>query len=77
MTVPKDAKLKRAKCLFVSLSVCEIQGYWVATQLKKSDSIASIPLIYNLQSTALNQIFYHGEHFCLFFFVPIMLIILV
>ena len=38
MIVQKDAKLNRAKCLFVSLWVCEfvseIQGYWAAYAAK-------------------------------------------
>ena len=34
MTAHKDAKLDRAKCVFVSLSVCEIQVFELLTQLK-------------------------------------------
>ena len=36
MTVQKDAKPKGAKCLSVSKSFCEIQGYWAAYTAKNS-----------------------------------------
>ena len=35
MPVQKDVKLNRAKCLFLSLYVCDIQVYWAAYAAKK------------------------------------------